>query len=360
MKKNIVLLALCLFPITACNSGDGGGVLPPDPVNLRVDYENCGTEIPLEWNDNDNSSTTRNASYEINESSFGIQFIGKWRISTNNQEIMAKKDPVSFIRSNSDLVIKTMIVESFSADFYVYTSNDCTGERLTGSEVTAVHGDGDAYEYTINSATWSIKAVETYKERSIDNSYQDTNGYLNNSVHWFKYEPISWRVLDVEGGKAFLMADIVIDSQHFHTSSNNYENSYIRSWLNNDFYDTAFNIEEKLNIEMTTVDNSLASTGRETNPYICNDTEDNVFLLSYVEANDESYGLNTTASRLLGPSDYAKSQGVIMNENKSNWWLRTPHFSLAYSGFNVYEGMFNADFVDYTSIGVVPALWISL
>lgn len=206
----------------------------------------------------------------------------------------------------------------------------------------------------------SFRPNETYKERSIDNSYQDTNGYLNNSVHWFKYEPISWRVLDVEGGKAFLMADIVIDSQHFHTSSNNYENSYIRSWLNNDFYDTAFNIEEKLNIEMTTVDNSLASTGRETNPYICNDTEDNVFLLSYVEANDESYGLNTTASRLLGPSDYAKSQGVIMNENKSNWWLRTPHFSLAYSGFNVYEGMFNADFVDYTSIGVVPALWISL
>jgi len=167
MKKIIVLLALCLLPLSACNNEDVGGGLPLEPTNLMVNYENCGIEIPVEWNDNDNSNTIRNAIYEVNESSFAIQFIGKWRISTNNQEIMAKKDPVSFIRSNSELVVKTMIVEFFSADFYVYTSNDCTGERLTGSETTAVHGDGDAFEYTINSATWSIKAVETYKGSSV-------------------------------------------------------------------------------------------------------------------------------------------------------------------------------------------------
>ena len=42
MKKIIVLLALCLLPLSACNNEDVGGGLPLDPTNLMVNYENCG------------------------------------------------------------------------------------------------------------------------------------------------------------------------------------------------------------------------------------------------------------------------------------------------------------------------------
>ena len=38
--------------------------------------------------------------------------------------------------------------------------------------------------------------------------------------------------------------------------TNNYEQSSIRHWLNNDFYQTAFNDEEKVKIESTYLDNS--------------------------------------------------------------------------------------------------------
>lgn len=211
---------------------------------------------------------------------------------------------------------------------------------------------------------------------SSSNSYQDNNGYSLNTTYWFKFEPITWRVLDVSADSAFLMANLALDSQdYFYSTSwrtidgkrvyaNNYEHSHIRSWLNDTFYTTAFNSYEQARIKTTTVDNSVASTGYSSNQYAGRNTNDKVFLLSYAEATNANYGLNTNAARQLNSSDYAKSQGVYVASNSyySRWWLRSPddYFSgdvahLVYDfgvidGFNVY----------YTNNGVVPALWISL
>ena len=119
----------------------------------------------------------------------------------------------------------------------------------------------------------------TNKSSTSGYSYQDDNGYTTRSVYWFKYEPITWRVLDVQSNRAFLMADLVLDSQDYHYSwagrtiggstgyANNYKESHIRSWLNDNFYNTAFNTKEKARIQTTTVDNSAASTGYSENYY---------------------------------------------------------------------------------------------
>ncbi|HOJ45684.1 MAG TPA: DUF6273 domain-containing protein [Bacilli bacterium] len=209
---------------------------------------------------------------------------------------------------------------------------------------------------------------------STSNSYQDDNGYTMSFVYWFKYEPITWRVLDVVSGKAFLMANLVIDSQDYYYSTsnrtisgatvypNNYKESHIRSWLNDNFYNTAFTAEEKVRIQTTTVDNSVASTGYNPNTYACANTSDKVFLLSYVEATSAAYGLSTTTSRQLAPSAYAKSQGVYTYTNGFNyWWLRSPYDYLAGSARYVsFDGSFTNNYVYRTSGGVVPALWISL
>lgn len=60
----------------------------------------------------------------------------------------------------------------------------------------------------------------------------------------------------------------------------------------------------QLCINTTIVDNSLASTGDTSNPYICNDTYDKVYLLShmgtYNEYNNKYY-------------------------NAGGYWLRTPY-----------------------------------
>jgi len=206
-------------------------------------------------------------------------------------------------------------------------------------------------------------------------TYQDDNGYNTSSVYWFKYEPITWRVLDVQSSSAFLMADLVLDSQDYHYSTsnrtiggstvypNNYKESHIRSWLNDNFYNTAFTAAEKARIQTTTVDNSVASTGYDPNAYACANTSDKVFLLSYSETTNASYGLSTTTARQLKPSAYAQSQGVYIAPSNGNsyWWLRSPFNYSASNARNVNRyGSVYSNYVTYTYNGVVPALWISL
>ena len=220
----------------------------------------------------------------------------------------------------------------------------------------------------------SYRPYYTTYASSTDNSYQDENGYVSSTVYWFKYEPITWRVLDVQSDKAFLMADLLLDSQDYYYSTsnrtiesttvyaNNYEYSHIRSWLYDNFYNTAFSTEEKARIQTTTVDNSVASTGYDLNKYACENTSDKVFLLSYVEAISTTYGLSTTASRQLAPSAYAQSQGAYTNTNTfGHWWLRSPYDGSAnYAQYVRYDGSIQHYHVYYTNYGVVPALWISL
>jgi hypothetical protein len=157
----------------------------------------------------------------------------------------------------------------------------------------------------------SYRPYFTHYISSTSHSSQDDNGYKTSNVYWFKYEPITWRVLDVQSSSAFLMADLVLDSQDYHYSTsdriiggstvyaNNYKESHIRSWLNDNFYNTAFTAAEKARIQTTTVDNSAASTGDAPNQYACANTSDKVFLLSYAEATSATYGLSTDASRQL-------------------------------------------------------------
>lgn len=214
------------------------------------------------------------------------------------------------------------------------------------------------------------------KNTSSSNTYQDDNGYNTSSVYWFKYEPITWRVLDVQSSSAFLMADLVLDSQDYHYSTsnrtiggstvyaNNYKESHIRSWLNDNFYNTAFTAAEKARIQTTTVDNSVASTGYDPNAYACANTSDKVFLLSGSETTNASYGLSTTTARQLKPSAYAQSQGVYTytSNGNSSWWLRSPSNGSAYFARTV-NGIGSVDSGGYvygTDGGVVPALWISL
>jgi hypothetical protein len=221
----------------------------------------------------------------------------------------------------------------------------------------------------------SYRPYYTATTSSTSNSYQDDNGYTTSSVYWFKYEPITWKVLDVQSSSAFLMADLVLDSQDYHYSTsnrtidgstvyaNNYKESHIRSWLNDNFYNTAFTAAEKARIQTTTVDNSVASTGYDPNAYACANTSDKVFLLSYSETTNASYGLSTTTARQLKPSAYAQSQGVYTDTSNGNsyWWLRSPDLHNAdYARSVNYNGDVYSYNVRNSYYGVVPALWIYL
>ncbi|MBQ6421260.1 MAG: hypothetical protein IJK02_09325, partial [Clostridia bacterium] len=166
---------------------------------------------------------------------------------------------------------------------------------------------------------------------------QVTNGYeATETPYYFRYEALRWVVLDPEAG--LVLCKSIIDSQPFNNTfykegsdywqtaekaayANNYAESSVRQWLNNDFYNTAFTETEKNRIAQTALVNDSYVNGYESAS-----TNDKLFFLSYSDVSNRNYGFDGDASRNAYATDYAKAQGVHVNANKSyssNWMLRT-------------------------------------
>ena len=229
---------------------------------------------------------------------------------------------------------------------------------------------------------------------SASDTYQDDNGYTYGNVYWFKYEPLEWRVLDPSTG--LVMCETIIDSQPYNNYilyadndefwgdsaktyyANNYANSSIRQWLNDDFYNTAFSDEQKSNIKTTTLNNDgyytlTGQTGYED--YDSASTNDKIFLLSYDEVLNSNYGFSTScltydSARLAKGSDYAKCQGLWVSNSSgysydgcSYWRLRSPGYTSSSTCSVYYEGCVNHPHYYYYGTyfayyGVRPALKI--
>lgn len=200
-----------------------------------------------------------------------------------------------------------------------------------------------------------------------------TNATVNSgTVYYFKVEPIKWRILEESDGTALILCESIIANKRYAASSNNYMNSEIRAWLNNEFYNTAFSALQQELIQITNVDNSVYSTGYSNNSYACANTNDKIFLPSYRDMVNPAFGFNSnssnydTARRRL-TSDYSRATGAYMvtsTEYYGNgwWWLRSPCIGYSdiarYIWHNGYaDGNYN---VDFTDCGVVPALVINM
>ena len=206
-------------------------------------------------------------------------------------------------------------------------------------------------------------------------------GYSSKTIHWFKYEMIEGDILEMENGKAMLASNLLLDSREFEKGSgygeynhnggtgyaNNYALSNIRKWLINDFYNTTFNELEKEIIQLTHVDNSFKTTnnynGKYTeNQYVCEDTDDYVFLLSYEEI--MTYYKKNSSRKAYG-TDYAKAQGLYKPNSdtvKFSYWIsRSPEVSSAENISSCYgENAPSGDPTYWTCCGIRPALWIEL
>ncbi len=207
---------------------------------------------------------------------------------------------------------------------------------------------------------------------SENNSHQDENGYSANTTYYFRYDPLKWRVLDPSDG--LVMCESIVDSQPYQnfikwgghdtyytgTSSiyaNNYYESSIRFWLNNDFYYTAFSSAQMSNIKNTEINND-AFLGYTQ--YSAQSTDDPVFLLSYTEAKNNSYGLSNETERKTKGSDYAKCQGLnVAQDGYSYWWLRTAGDNSDKACYVYNAGALGTDYFVYsTIIGIRPACYL--
>jgi hypothetical protein len=209
---------------------------------------------------------------------------------------------------------------------------------------------------------------------NLDYTYQDDNGYYINTAYWFKYEPLQWRVLSNTNGELFVMANKILDSRAYNQVNTNvtWETCTMRTWLNNDFYKTAFNSTEQARIETSTVMNAN-NLWYGTNGG--NSTNDKLFLLSYSEVMNPEYGFDSIFSandtaRMAQSSDFAKSNGLYVDNEtfinplaQSIWWLRSPGKNPYYAGVGCIGGF--VDIGDYyiilePAVGIRPAFRINL
>lgn len=203
--------------------------------------------------------------------------------------------------------------------------------------------------------------------------------------------PIKWRVLKNTGNELFLLSEYILDSKQYHSdnigiawspklyNSNNinitWKDSYLRKWLNTEFYNRSFNDSEKKLIKVThCVDNG------EDTP----NTDDMIFLLSASEAikfTSKNADCSLGASRRARGTDFSKEEEntgcklgvydkkqeynyIVENNEKfgcSWWWLRTQGNTPSRAYFiGTRDSLRSYGQVDLPYYGVRPAFKLDL
>ena len=244
------------------------------------------------------------------------------------------------------------------------------------------------------------------------------HSYSRYELLYFKVEKIRWNIIHLEGNKALVVCDNIInqvayqpyyayyyqDEEYYIKNIDNewvyksdgtmiYANSYtysnLRSFLIKDFYNAAFSKKQKSNIKLTEIDNSADSTNNPKNPYGEENTKDKVFALSYKELTNTEYGFDdlgseTSLRRIFKTTDYAKVNGAYtftpevlaasgIVEGSEIWqeesvyfgtgkyWTRSPRARGSGEVLIGTKGIINEyAYVNYISLGVVPAMYITL
>lgn len=220
--------------------------------------------------------------------------------------------------------------------------------------------DNDLYQKLQSATGWDAQGDivignEKYrrmkKEDATYSSYESREWYYYwenaTDYHYFKYQPIKWRVLSVNDAEVFLLADKALDVRRHHKQYTDDVNALwaectMRSWLNgygassnilnqdyssNNFLDTAFGASAQSAIKETVVDN------KENFSDGSGDIKDKVFLLSESEAStDEAkkYGFVSDCdvqdeARRAKSSVFAKAMGIMsVYQQNCIWWLNMP------------------------------------
>ena len=217
--------------------------------------------------------------------------------------------------------------------------------------------------------------------------YEFDNGTVisNGTTYWFKCEPIVWNVLSNTNGEYYIASSVLLDAHCYYNSTtsrkiglntvypNNYEYSDIRAWLNEDFYNSAFALGNE-HIQTTIVFNNAKTTDSDSNNFDWWSTEDKVFLPSYQDYINSSYGFSTatgsTDTRYCRTTDWARARGASYYTSSGSYqyngsyWTRSP-----YSGGSTLAWYVNDDGclftgyysrVYYTGNSVRPAITIKI
>ena len=165
-------------------------------------------------------------------------------------------------------------------------------------------------------------AEEAYNEGLAAGDWVYFGNYVQNPDNGGT-QPIEWLVLDTPNDSTVtLISRFCIECGLYNTelTSTTWESSYLRQFLNEEFYNNAFSEDEKALITYVVnenEDNPVAGTNGGSG------TNDRVYILSASEA---AYYFPTDAGRRGTATAYTTQNGIYVNKDKrtSPWFVRTP------------------------------------
>ena len=284
-KKNISILLLMMLSLCGC--GTKGKVSSSSPIS--------------DLKESSGSSESSSISYDEEIDDSGNQIVNDKRngkipmIDEVDKTITYGLYPQTHVKDNNTIKALNQLTKVEDNGFCLYDYN---------------------YYYKFKATPFSS-----------DLTFNDGKDIISGTSYWFKCERITWNILSSADGEYFLVSDKVLDVHKYNDMyegtdengyyANNYKNSSIRNWLNSTFYNTAFSLDDSY-IITTTVDNSATTTDSSKNTYCCENTNDEVFLLSYQDYNNEDYGFKSNKSRIAKVTDFAKASGAYCSTSDSN------------------------------------------
>lgn len=161
-------------------------------------------------------------------------------------------------------------------------------------------------------------------------------------------EGIEWLVLAKEDDTILVISRYGVDWQKYNgeETSTSWEKCTLRSWLNHDFFYSAFSEKEQTIILTTTVS---ADENPEYNVNPGSDTQDKMFLLSILETDKYFNSNRERTCRFIAQDAWF-------------WWLRSPGETLDNAAKVDRDGSINKEGaqVNIVNILVRPAMWIDL
>lgn len=170
----------------------------------------------------------------------------------------------------------------------------------------------------------------------------------------FEGEPIQWDVLDKDEGSVLLISHCVLTETRYEQLGKDKDNMAVTNWkkcalrkyLNGEFYNTSFSLDEQASIQTVKVSNPSSEEFytifhpeyTSVKSPKCGETKDKIYLLSWEEL-IRYYGIEKAKweknpDRVFPFSYYAVCTDRDMVEKKG-WWLRSPgslgHYAIGVS-----------------------------
>ncbi len=303
------------------------------------------------------------------------------------EELVSEDNPYRFPMPSSDLTLKARFVKEGEEDkkrLGIVPVVDSSNKTLTYGLYPQKHvSDPDTVSSLEKLSSefsdgWYLLDGDYYMRKKAtpcgqNYKFDDGTPIASETNYWFKCEPITWRILSSSDGVHSLVSTLILDAKRYNANwpkedddgyyANNYARSEIRNWLNEDFYSSAFALGGSY-LLATDVDNSASTTDSSTNPYVCESTNDKIYLLSSEDyANADFFA--SSAARQCRTSDWARASGAYCNEgttylNNGEYWTRSPWSIYYSSSWGVgFQGDLSCSNVDASDKGVRPGIRIS-